>query len=893
MVAIPLAVVLAGGISLYGLNEQEQRGEAAVRHTFLVRSQIRTLLNDLLTADTGVQGFLLTGREESLMPYEDAFVALPETLAKLEALVGNNPSQLERARRIRFLTGRKLELLASLRELPATEGVDPSEMQEDLVIQSEATTNELRSELEAMRLEEDRLLEARLAVVDRTVTRTRLTFVAAALLGLIGGIVAIVLFTRGVVRRVRRVEDNAHRLAEELPMLPLPAARDEIGRLGKSLQAAGTLLADREHRLLEAQAFLEQLIASSPVVILKTDLDERVSYVSPNVTDVLGYERAEVCSSAGFWLARVHPDDRERFRARVLEATNEPGWEGELEYRFRHADGSYRWLYSLERMEYDAHSGPLRLLGYALDVSRRKAAEEALAQRDAMLQTIYEISPDMITVFSDGHKRAYVSPGVREALGYEPEELTGENQIQIVHRDDQELDNQLLSQARSVETAVRTRVRLRHADGHWVWVDARACRMPGATPELADAVVLFERDVTTQVELEDALKHAKEQAEEASRAKSMFLSRTSHELRTPLNAILGFAQLLDMSDLHAQAHEHVEQILRGGNHLLRLMNDVLDIARIEAGELAMYPESVAVGELVHDSVELLRPVATPRDVHVSSEIARADQRLVLADRQRLSQILLNLLSNAIKYNHPGGQVTVSCHESGEQGLRIEVTDTGAGIPPERLDRLFTPFERLGAEQGHVEGTGLGLALSTRLAEAMGGSVGVRSQVGRGSTFWVQLPLVQGALGGIDVKTAPAAGEVAASHAERTVLYIEDNLSNFKLVEGVLAQRPGITLLSALQGGVGIDLARQHRPDLILLDLELPDLPGDEVLRRLQEDARTSDLDVIIVSADATQGKIEQLLDSGVRAYLTKPLDLRRFLDVIDETLRLRESTDRS
>jgi signal transduction histidine kinase/ActR/RegA family two-component response regulator len=375
------------------------------------------------------------------------------------------------------------------------------------------------------------------------------------------------------------------------------------------------------------------------------------------------------------------------------------------------------------------------------------------------------------------------------------------------------------------------------------------------------------------------------EADHANRAKSEFLSRMSHELRTPLNAVLGFAQLLQMEPLSERQGESVGHILRAGRHLLGLINEVLDISRIEAGRLELSLEPVPLRETLDQAMHLVRPAAAAVEVTVHAD-AVDDALHVLADRQRLHQVLLNLLSNAIKYNRPRGTVRVVSARSAGDRLRIAVTDNGEGISGDKLARLFTPFDRLGAEASSVEGTGLGLALSKALVEAMGGVLRVESEPGTGSTFSVELMVAPSPSATADA-VAPDAqvpGAVPSPARRRTILYIEDNLSNLRLVEHLLRRRPGVTVLSAMQGQVGLDLARSHRPDLILLDRHLPDIAGEEVLRLLQADARTVAIPVVILSADAIPGGIQRFLDGGARAYLTKPLDVRHLLAVVDEAL---------
>src|SRR5205807_6498528 len=305
------------------------------------------------------------------------------------------------------------------------------------------------------------------------------------------------------------------------------------------------------------------------------------------------------------------------------------------------------------------------------------------------------------------------------------------------------------------------------------------------------------------------------EADRANLAKSEFLSRMSHELRTPLNAILGFAQLLELDAASAEQQESVGQILRAGRHLLGLINEILDISRIEAGRLQLSLERVPVQETVRQAIDLVQPSAAEAHVTVRSE-AIEDGVHVLADRQRLQQVLLNLLSNGVKYNRAGGTVTVACRESPASRLRIEVTDRGPGITADKLARLFTPFDRLGAEASAVEGTGLGLALSKSLVEAMGGALQVRSQPEEGCTLWVEVAVVAGP-GEREVAavSAPVVEEAGPREAQK-ILYIEDNLSNLTLVESILARRPGTTVLSAMQGRGGGGLGGGHRAALSLL-----------------------------------------------------------------------------
>ncbi len=368
----------------------------------------------------------------------------------------------------------------------------------------------------------------------------------------------------------------------------------------------------------------------------------------------------------------------------------------------------------------------------------------------------------------------------------------------------------------------------------------------------------------------------------ASDAKNEFLSRVSHELRTPLTGVLGFGELLAGSDLDREQTEWVRTILTSGRHLLALLNDVLDIARIEEGQLSLSVEPVSVERLLQDTISIMAPVARAHEVALRLANGAVDHRYVAADQQRLRQVMLNLLSNAVKYNRKGGDVDITITED-EDDLRIAVTDTGRGMTPAQLGKIFTPFERLDAALDGVEGTGLGLALSRQLVETMGGHLTVRSTPDVGSTFTVTLRTVE------PVAIAPPMPGVGDTtprsySGRRCILYVEDLVANVKLVEQILKRRPDVTLIPSMLGELALDLAREHQPDLVLLDLHLPDIGGAEVLRRLRDEPTTREIPVVVLSADATARQLQRLFAAGADGYLTKPIAIDEFLGVVDRYL---------
>lgn len=382
----------------------------------------------------------------------------------------------------------------------------------------------------------------------------------------------------------------------------------------------------------------------------------------------------------------------------------------------------------------------------------------------------------------------------------------------------------------------------------------------------------------------NALFEQNEQLRKASKAKSEFLSRMSHELRTPFTAVMGFGELLMLSELDDEQQEMVSAMMKAAKHLLDMLDDILDISRIEAGQLSILMESIPVKDLVNDAVELIRPLASTYRIEVEEDVDEVQHRHVAADRQRLRQVLINLLSNAVKYNRIGGRVFVRAHADDDDNVHIDITDTGIGIPEEKLSRLFVPFDRLDANERGIEGTGLGLALSRQLAESMNAKLQVTSQVGSGSTFSIVIPIVEpNALQEMRNKYDEIV-DVREYTNTRNVLYVEDTVANMQLVERILLRRPDVKLSAASTGNEAIATATEKRPDLILLDLHLPDMHGREVLEELRRRDQTRDIPVVILSADSTQHQKDEMLEAGASTYLTKPVSVKSLLEAVDTCL---------
>ena len=406
------------------------------------------------------------------------------------------------------------------------------------------------------------------------------------------------------------------------------------------------------------------------------------------------------------------------------------------------------------------------------------------------------------------------------------------------------------------------------------------------------------RDVTERKRFERALQEtnvelgkAKSSAERANLAKSDFLSSMSHELRSPLNAILGFAQLMESSEPppEAQQSARIAQILQAGWYLLKLINEILDLAGIESGQVSFSREAVSLSELMFESQAMMELQAKLRGIRMT--FPRFEKPIfVSADRTRLKQIVINLLSNAIKYNEEQGSIVVDCVAIAPDRVRFSVKDTGAGLPPEKLAQLFQPFNRLGQEGGSVAGTGIGLVVTKRLAELMGGTIGVESTVGEGSVFWCELMAAEAPHLSIPIGEEDASKNLIGLRSERmrTLLYVEDNPANMELVEQLIELRPDIQLITAVNGTLGIELARLKVPTAILMDINLPGISGIKALRILREDPTTAHIPVIALSANAMPRDIAKGLDAGFYRYLTKPIVVKDFMETLNATLEFAE-----
>ncbi len=698
----------------------------------------------------------------------------------------------------------------------------------------------------------------------------------AAGLALLGGRLLVLLPVNALLAATRRLAagDLSARAGSH-------GGAGEISELARAFDTTAAALQERTEeleRLIQARTTeLESFFGLSRDLFTIVDLEGRFRRVNAAWELTLGYPVAELVGRR--FIEFVHPEDTERTLAEFAREIELGQTTVRFQNRYLHRDGTTRWLEWVAQPELEAGG----VFAVARDVTEARAAEEELRAAERQVREYLDTAIDALVVLeavrdSTGalvdFRTTYANEPAGRLYGSSPRAMIG----RLLSAEPPEIgESRIRIFGEVLETGGAVTYEVRRPDpqsGDELVLAVRAARM-------AEGVAVVFRDVTTERQAEAEIRAAKEEAEAANRSKSEFLSRMSHELRTPLNAVIGFAQLLDMDRLQPSQQEAVRHILTGGRHLLDLINEVLDISRIETGQLSISTEPVALAEEVDDALDLVGPLAAEGGIELRAGSLPSDW-LVMADRQRLKQVLLNLLSNAVKYNRPGGSVALSATRTEGGRVRLAVTDEGPGIAPAMLSRVFAPFDRLDAERGGVEGTGLGLTLSRALVEAMGGAMGVDSAPGAGSTFWFELGA--GETTATSVAPAPVSPTGGRPATAGVILYIEDNPSNVRLIERALTRRPGVRLIPAMLGSLGIDLAREHHPDLVLLDLHLPDARGEEVMARLRADPATRDIPIVVLSAEAQPLHREELFALGARDYLTKPFDLAELYRVVDEVL---------
>lgn len=608
----------------------------------------------------------------------------------------------------------------------------------------------------------------------------------------------------------------------------------------------------------------------------------------------LGYgpeDAADICDATRV-LVYIHPDDREF----AIEATRQhlrTGKPMDVSYRIKTKCGDYIWTQVRADSQRD-DSGQVTLMsGVNFDITEIKKVEAALRESEARQVRIIQASSDGIWEWYADRGGFHFSHRCWELLGYEDldDVLTeGEDRLKIWRRhiyppDLSKFDSALVEHmAGRAPFDVEYRLVSIQGELRWIRGRGRAVFNEKGQPIMMSGSNM---DITEVKRAEERVIQAKELAEKANRAKSEFLSSMSHELRTPLNAILGYAQLFEYDgNLKPQQIENVREIRKAGEHLLQLINDVLDLAKIESGNMTVSLEPVLVSRLLDECFTLVQPQADARGIRLSSTVKEYFNTYVIADHVRCKQALLNLLSNAIKYNHVGGEVEVTLDSPEPDRLRISVRDTGRGIPLQRQAEVFQPFNRLSAENSNIEGSGVGLVITKQLVEMMQGQLDFSSAEGEGTTFWMSFPVAPE----WNTDSLPPSHKKDYSPAvlqvqrRCKVLYVEDNPTNIRLLQQIFSRYPQLDLDIAEEAFLGIYKARSGKPDLVILDINLPGMDGYEVLKVLLSDPFTSSIPVIGLSANAMPYDIERGRNAGFFDYLTKPVDINQLISVLNKLL---------
>ena len=682
---------------------------------------------------------------------------------------------------------------------------------------------------------------------------------------------------------------------------PFEAEVSSCGFLGEAGLATSVLtvrdlsaVRDAERAARDSEQRLSFALDAAGIGDWDTDLRTQVVRRSLRHDQCFGYQTAVANWSYDTFLAHVEPVDRARVDAAYRQAqAGGGGGDYDAEFRVRWPDGSLHWLWSKGRVYFDNQGRPIRIAGIQVDVTARREATDALQRSEQRLQLALRASSDGLWDFDLRTQQPYYSPRWLQMVGLPetPSPPDGQLWLSLCHRDDVDRVRETLSRilAGRQET-YEFEFRLMHRDGHAVPVRSRGYVLRDGDGQ-ALRVSGINTDLTEGKRLQEA-ERARLLAESANRAKSEFLSRMSHELRTPLNAVLGFAQILasnPVEPLSARQQRQVRHIEQGGWHLLSMVDEVLDLSRIDSGNARIQDEVVDVPALLRECLGLLQATAEARSIRLSCSLDPAAPALA-GDRTRVRQILLNLLGNAIKYTQPGGQVSLASRLVDGAAVELSVTDNGPGLSPAQQAQLFQPFNRLGQENGSTPGTGIGLVISQRLAELMQGSLSMRSAPGRGCAFVVLLPAPAEAAG-LQAQTVSEPQSPDAAVLQRTgrVLYVEDNAANAEVMRDFMAQRPRLELDIQRSAQAGLAAALRQPPDLILLDMRLPDLPGLELLGQLKQDPTTAAIPVVVVSATAMADAVAAAIAAGAVDYLAKPIRQGALLAALDRWLSPRST----
>ena len=870
LVALVLLVGLVVGTSFQAFRQIEEAAEAR-EHVNLVRQRADELLGALIDAETGTRGYALTGDRAFLRPYLAVRDLVNTRFEQLRQLVGVSAARTH-LDAMRPLIESRMADLARVIKLRDERDLGGAMFAAGMASGMRAMDS-LRAEMQQFMAVEKGTLTGHEARFQSNMHNLFAVIVAATILSLLVAMFFVYLLLR----------EGRNQLAG-LVHLETKHLLDAQWETNSQLKEANATLRISEELLVVT-------LNSIGDAVLTTDVNGLVTRMNPLAEKLTGWPLKEAVGHPVDEIIKIlNQETRKPASVPIMNTLAHGTTQGLANHTILVARGGSECAIA-------DSCAPIRdrealIIGAVLvfrDVSGEYAVQQAAREREALLHAILNTVDDgVITLHATGALIEMVNPAAESMFGYSAAELLGKPfSLLVPELNTDQKDGSLLYYAASDETRAEGLIREvvgQCKDGRHFKLEMAVTEMQLAGGRFFTGVL---RDVTTRRRIEMERNEAMAAAEKASHAKTDFLSSMSHELRTPLNAILGFAQLIESGNpLPTPTQKRsIDQILKAGWYLLELISEVLDLARIESGKVVLSREPVVLTEVMLECRAMVEPQALQRGIRMTFPHFDVSY-YVSADRTRLKQVLINLLFNAVKYNRPEGAVSVECTLAHPDSIRINVRDTGMGLTPEQMAHLFQPFNRLGKESGAEEGTGIGLVVTKRLIELMGGSIGVESSVGTGSVFWVDLKLTK----------APRLAPLLLEHVEmarpilpegtpmRTLLYVEDNPANLELVEQIIERRPDLRLLSAADGNLGIEFARTYQPDVILMDINLPGISGTEVMKILRADPATAHIPIIAISANAMPRDIDRAIAAGFFDYLTKPIKVKQFVEVLDEAL---------
>jgi PAS domain S-box-containing protein len=869
----------------------------------IILNSAQGLLLSLKDAETGERGFLLTGDEAFLAPYVAEQNGISSQLQQLQQLT-QIPSAQEHLAALVPLVEDKLSEMVRLIALRRTQ--DMTAVITDIrAAEGKRLMDLIRTEMASfMRIEQAALVQRDLAFQ----TQMRHLFaiiIFTSLFMLMCAAAFMLLMHRNSQQRIKNLIHN-----ENKRLLDIQEVTNQ------QLQQAYSALKEREELSVEEGALQRAIFNSANFSSIATDAKGVIQIFNVGAERMLGYDAAEVLNK----ITPAEISDPKEVIARAatlsieLETPISPGFEA-LVFK---ASRGIEDIYELTYIRKDGSRFPavvsvtaLRdaqetIIGYLLigtDNTARKHVEAEQKKLDQRLRDQQFYTRSLIESNIDALMTTDPS-GIISDVNKQMEALTGRTRDELIgapfknYFTDPERAEDGIKRVLKENRVTNYELTARAHDGKETDVSYNATTFYDRD-RILQGVFAAARDITERKRLDKVLEEntleletAKSVAEKANLAKSDFLSSMSHELRTPLSAILGFAQLIESGEPAPSPAQKrsLDQILQAGWYLLDLINEILDLALIESGKLSLSMEPVSLSEVMQECKSMIEPQARKRGIKMTFPRS-AILHIVYADHTRLKQVLINLLSNAIKYNNQGGSVILSCKEHIKGRMRIIVKDTGEGLSAEKVAQLFQPFNRLGQESNAEEGTGIGLVMTKRLTELMGGSIGLESTVGEGSTFWIELNLTSIKNTHLIKESDPVYVQSAPKTSTHlhTLLYVEDNPANLMLIEDLIARRPDIHLITARDGPTGVALAQSALPNVILMDINLPGISGIEALKLLRKDSRTAHIPVVALSANAIPRDIEKGMEAGFFRYLTKPIKVNEFMDTLDLTLKFADT----